>query len=74
MPDMSRGGRVCEICGDKVKSPVTCKCGHKAYLCASCQADCPGALEQCVDCEEKNGPAWVEPGPDWRPSYNKGAN
>ena len=47
--------RTCEICGDIVKKIVTAaKCGHRVWLCELCKKQCPGALEYCVGCEDKN--------------------
>ena len=43
--------RTCEICGEVVTLPTRAMCGHKTWLCGICKQQCPGALQECTDCE-----------------------
>lgn len=43
----------CEICGDVVKKvEAATRCGHPVHLCETCKKTCPGALRECVSCED----------------------
>lgn len=45
--------KTCEICGDVVSRPETAtRCGHTVHLCETCKRQCPGALRECVACED----------------------
>ena len=44
----------CEICGGRVKKvEVGTRCGHRLWLCEDCKAACPGALRECLECEDR---------------------
>ena len=46
-------GTSCEICGAVVtKTAKATKCGHTVRLCETCKRECPGALRECVRCED----------------------